>query len=78
VPEVVKAAGSKVVEIRKWRLEQPGGFALLLEAVWAGDVPVEAITTNDRYIEVEFQKDRGVVTSWPGIELWIETIVSGR
>ena len=78
VPEVVKAAGSKVVEVRKWRLEQPDGLKILNEAVYAGDVPLEAITTNDRYIEAEFQKDRGVVTSWPGLELWIETRVSGR
>jgi hypothetical protein len=77
-PEVVKAAGSRVVETIKWRLKQPGGLAALVEAVYAEEVPMEALTTNDRWIEAEWQKDRGMVGSWAGIEVWKETRVGGR
>ena len=78
VPEVVKAAGSRVIETVKWRVKHPGGFAALVEAVYAGDVPIDALTTNDRWIEAEWQKDRGMVGSWAGIEVWKETRVGGR
>ena len=78
VPEVVKAAGSRVVETIKWRIKDPGGFAALVEAVYAGDVPLEALLPNEQFIDTAWRHDRGMVGSWAGIEVWKDTRVGGR
>lgn len=71
----VRAAGSKVTVKTTWEVDDMEAF---VKGVVAGKVPMIALAVNEEVVEAYFQKDRGLVSVWPGLRLKETTIISGR
>jgi hypothetical protein len=73
--EAVAGVGSKVVRLKKWRVKD---FQEVLEAVTRGDLPDEVLCVNEAYVHAQWRQDRGIVSGWPGFEVYEDTKVAGR
>ena len=74
-PQPIRAASSTARPVRKWRVTD---FALLLQAVQLGMVPVEALQVNERYFNDQMRNDQAVIDTWPGAETFEDVQIIGR
>ena len=74
-PAPVKGAGSKVTVVRRPVVKD---MSALLAGIVVGTVPEILVQVREDVMETYWASDRGIVLSWPGVEMVTESKVSGR